>query len=75
MSKRLLLSPAADLLDVKAVAERLACSERHVYRLASDGSMPPPVRLGRLVRWSRRELEDWIAGGCKPVRQEVRHAL
>jgi excisionase family DNA binding protein len=63
--------PAASsaLLDVQAVAQLLACSSRHVYRLADAGRMPPPRRLGALVRWSRQELEEWIAGGCKPVRQ------
>jgi predicted DNA-binding transcriptional regulator AlpA len=33
---------------------------------------PAPVRLGALVRWPRQAIEDWIASGCKPVRQEVR---
>jgi len=38
----------------------------HVYRLADSGAMPPPVKLGALVRWSRQAIEQWIAGGCKP---------
>jgi excisionase family DNA binding protein len=57
------------LLDVRAVAQLLACSPRHVYRLADGGRMPPPRRLGTLVRWSRAELDDWIAAGCPAVRQ------
>jgi excisionase family DNA binding protein len=61
------ISPA--LLDVRAVAEMLRCSPRHVYRLADAGRMPPPLKLGALVRWSRQSIEDWIAGGCKPIRQ------
>jgi excisionase family DNA binding protein len=60
------------LLDVKAVAQLLACSQRHIYRLADAGRMPPPRRLGALVRWSRQELEDWISKGCRPVRQAGR---
>ena len=44
-------APAAPaLLDVRAVAQLLDCSTRHVYRLADNGGMPPPVRLGALVR-------------------------
>ena len=58
---------AAQLLDVRAVAQLLACSPRHVYRLADAGRMPPPVRIGHLVRWSRGRLEAWIEGGCRPV--------
>lgn len=58
-------SPA--LVDVQAVALMLNCSSRHIYRLADAGRMPAPVRLGSLVRWSRREVETWIARGCQPV--------
>jgi excisionase family DNA binding protein len=61
-------APAAQLLDVRAVAQLLGCSPRHVYRLADRGAMPPPVKVGALVRWSRKAIEDWISTGCKPVR-------
>jgi excisionase family DNA binding protein len=61
----------AALLDVRAVAALLDCSSRHVYRLADSGKMPPPVRIGALVRWPRRAIEDWIRGGCRPVRRGV----
>jgi excisionase family DNA binding protein len=63
-----LAAPAAQLLDVRAVAALLDCSARHVYRLADAGRMPPPVRLGALVRWRRQDLDAWLAGGCRPCR-------
>jgi excisionase family DNA binding protein len=56
------------LLDVRAVAALLDCSPRHVYRMADAGHMPPPVRLGALVRWRRQAIEHWLTGGCKPCR-------
>jgi excisionase family DNA binding protein len=56
------------LLDVRQVAALLNCSTRTVYRLADAGRMPAPRRLGALVRWSRAEIDEWIADGCKPVR-------
>jgi excisionase family DNA binding protein len=59
----------AVLLSVVGVAELLGCSERHVYRMSDANKMPRPVKLGALVRWSRTDLETWIAGGCKPVRK------
>jgi excisionase family DNA binding protein len=62
-------TPAAVLLDVRAVAALLGCSARHVYRLADAGHMPPPVRLGALVRWRRQDLDAWLASGCRPIRQ------
>jgi excisionase family DNA binding protein len=61
------------LLDVRAVAELLDCSARHVYRLADAGRMPAPVRIGALVRWRRSDLNAWLAEGCKPVRQTGRN--
>lgn len=61
-------STAAQLLDVTAVAELLDCSTRHVYRLSDAGRMPAPVHVGALVRWPRSAIEEWIAGGCRPVR-------
>lgn len=62
-------SVSAQLLDVRAVALRLACSTRHVYRLADGGAMPAPIRLGASVRWSSNDLESWINGGCHPVKR------
>lgn len=56
------------LIDVRAVAERLGCSTRHVYRMADGGLMPRPVRVGRrMIRWDETALEAWIAAGCPPV--------
>lgn len=60
--------PASALLDVKAVAQMLDCSSRHIYRLVDAGRIPPPVHIGALVRWPRPVIEEWIAGGCGPVR-------
>ena len=59
----------AKLLDVRAVAARLDCSVRHVYRLSDAARMPKPVRLGSLVRWRADELDQWIADGCRPIRR------
>ncbi len=65
-------APAAKLLDVQAAAALLGCSPRTVYRLADAGRMPPPVKLGALVRWNRAAVEDWIAAGCPSCRPSCR---
>jgi predicted DNA-binding transcriptional regulator AlpA len=59
-------------LDAKGVGARLRCSWRHVLRLADRGAMPPGVKLGALRRWDAEQLEQWIAGGCKPWRTSGR---
>ena len=56
------------LLDVKAVADLLSCSVRHVYRLTDSGKMPARVRLGSLVRWNAVEIQKWVEQGCPSVR-------
>ena len=56
------------LLNVREVADLLGCSERHIYRLRDSGRMPGPVKLGALVRWRRRDVHEWVDGGCRAVR-------
>jgi len=58
-----------DLLDAGQMAMKLNCSKRHVYRLWDAGRIPQPVRLGALVRWSRKAIDEWIADGCPSCRQ------
>lgn len=60
-----------ELLDVKGAAAILKCSSRTVYRLCDSGQMPAPVRVGRLVRWRREIVAEWIAAGCPRVRRET----
>lgn len=56
-----------ELLDVQSVAALCQFSRRHVLRMVADGRMPAPLKVGRCVRWSRRAIEAWIAGGCPRV--------
>ena len=48
------------LLDKREVAEAFGCSTRHLDRLAKDGLIPPPIRIGHLVRWRRTDLLAWL---------------
>ena len=64
-------APAAELLDVKAVAALLGCSTRHVGRLVERNRMPAPIKLGVLVRWSRAALLAWIGQGCPTKTNEL----
>lgn len=52
------------LLDVSEVARLLCISRTTLFSRLSSGRMLRPVlREGRLLRWSRVELEAWIAAG------------
>lgn len=59
------LSP--ELLDLQQVARICQFSPRHVLRMADTGRMPPPVKVGRCARWSRRQIQNWITSGCPRV--------
>ena len=62
--------PISDLVTIKSVAKDFlgGCSIRHTRRLADSGKMPAPSKLGALIRFRRSDIEQWIEGGCKPVR-------
>ncbi len=59
------------LIDRRQVGELLNLSTRTVWRLLSAGKLPKPVRIGRSVRWSRSDLETWIANGCPEISSVV----
>lgn len=60
------------LLTIGDVAKVLICSPRTVYRLAERGRIPQPVRLGSLLRWPRRVIDDWVTHGCPDCRTGIR---
>ncbi len=62
---------SGQLLDVLAVAKLLDCCPRHVYRLCASGLMPRPMKLGRLNRWSKTVILDWIDAGCPACPKEA----
>lgn len=59
----------AVLLDVRDVAALLGCSGRTVLRHPDAGLMPLGLKIGSLRRWKKSEIQAWIDGGCRPVRQ------
>jgi len=57
-----------DLLDLPALSELLKCSPRSVHRWADGGRLPRPIKLGRLNRWRRADIEAWIADGMPRIK-------
>ncbi|MGL5097556.1 MAG: helix-turn-helix transcriptional regulator [Planctomycetia bacterium] len=52
------------LVDAVAVAALLSVSTKTVRRMVDGGRIPPPTRVGRLLRWRRTEVLAWIDAGC-----------
>ena len=57
------------LLSVKDCAKILGVSEATVWRRVRDRSLPEPIGLGRLRRWPKSAILDFIAGrgGGRPA--------
>jgi excisionase family DNA binding protein len=51
---------SATLVDAREIAVFLGCSPKHVRRMAEKGQLPQPVKVGRLYRWSRQTIENWL---------------
>jgi len=56
------------LLSVVQLAQLLGVSVRHVWRLRDAGSMPAPIKLGKLIRWRKVAIERWLAECNTPRR-------
>lgn len=55
------------LIDAAEVSHLLGLSARTVWRLKDAGKIPKPVAIGRMVRWRKDEIDQWITEGCPPV--------
>lgn len=52
--------PPPALLDADGTAAYVSMSRRWIYRAASAGDFPTPVKIGRATRWRRTDLDEWI---------------
>jgi predicted DNA-binding transcriptional regulator AlpA len=57
------------LIDSKQAARLLQVSQRTLWKMYQGGEMPPPIRIGRAVRWSLEALRKWVDEGCPPSRR------
>ncbi|MEM8802897.1 MAG: helix-turn-helix domain-containing protein [Pseudomonadota bacterium] len=48
------------LISVRDTAAILGCGVATVWRKTSEGSIPQPVKIGGLTRWSEAELSNFI---------------
>jgi predicted DNA-binding transcriptional regulator AlpA len=57
------------LLDSRQAARLLKVSARMLWGMSHNGQMPPPIRIGRAVRWSVDTLRRWVEFGCPRTEQ------
>jgi excisionase family DNA binding protein len=49
-----------ELLRSREVARRLDISVRTVWRWTARGELPAPIRMGRVTRWRRIDVEEYL---------------
>jgi prophage regulatory protein len=50
------------ILRLPAVRERVAMSRSTIYQRINEGTVPPPVNLGkRAVGWLESEIDGWLS--------------
>ena len=54
------------LLTIDQLAQRLGITVRHVRRLVAERRVPY-YKVGRLVRFDRNEIDDWLRDRRRPV--------
>jgi prophage regulatory protein len=49
------------LLKRTDVERKIGQGRSRIYQMIGEGAFPRPVRIGGAVRWSAREIDEWIA--------------
>lgn len=58
-----------ELLTAGQVARMCGISRPHFIDLHKEGKTLSGIKLGRAIRWRRKEVAEWIAAGC-PSKKE-----
>ena len=48
------------LLKIEDIAKLIGVSEKSCYDKYKKGFLPYPIRIGRLLRWRREDIETWL---------------
>jgi excisionase family DNA binding protein len=47
-------------VDAKEIADFLGCTPKHIRCLSQRGQLPKPLKVGKLFRWRREAVEEWL---------------
>lgn len=48
------------LIGMEELKALLGLSERSIQKLVKRGGFPPPIKLGRVSKWSQQALHVWL---------------
>jgi excisionase family DNA binding protein len=52
--------PMHEFLTLREVAQYLRFSESTVYRMVKKGKGPPAIKVGKVWRWSKASVDQWV---------------
>ena len=52
------------LLTVRDLIKLTGFSRTWIFSAKDRGAMPEPIRVGKILRWRRADIEFWIDCGC-----------
>ena len=55
-------SPSDELIRLAEVETAVGLKRSQIYEDIKNNAFPRPAKLGAASRWSRREINAWIAG-------------
>lgn len=55
-------APPPAFVDAAELARHLGVNVRTLRRMRHEGAIPGPVRVGRLVRWRRADVDRFLQG-------------
>lgn len=61
--------PAARLLRIAQVIDRVGLKKTMIYDLIKQGAFPKPIKLGGASTWLENEIESWILYQVKVQRE------
>jgi len=56
-----------NFISIPDLMRLLGCSRTTIYYRIHDGTLPPPIKFGHLVRWRQDELEKWFDNQYEPI--------
>jgi len=54
------------------LARLLSVSQKHIRRMHHEGKMPSAYAIGATLRWSKREIREWLSSSKMTPGDRVR---
>lgn len=56
------------MMDIQELCKYLKCGRNSIYKNIEKGNLPAPLKVGRLSRWRKEEIDEWIDRNNKKIK-------